>query len=67
MKFTDQEKALILEQYLQWVDQVSDDCEEKEYFHADEIVRKVISLTEDMAESKIAWKEFLNKDLGEDY
>ena len=44
---TIQQKNEILQQYLTWVDQVCDACEDKEYFHPEEIVMKVLSLAEE--------------------
>jgi hypothetical protein len=40
------DKELILKQYLEWVDQVSDDLEDKTYFTPEEIVYKIIDLIE---------------------
>lgn len=48
MKFTDDEKKLILERYLAWVNQVSDDLEDKEYFYPSEIVYNVIRIIEEL-------------------
>lgn len=46
MIFTKEDKELILSQYLAWVDQVSDDVEDKTYFYPEEIVHKVLELVE---------------------
>lgn len=46
MIFTKQDKELILNQYLAWVDQVSDELEDKTYFYPEEIVHKVLELVE---------------------
>lgn len=46
MIFTKEDKELILSQYLDWVDQVSDDLEDKTHFHPEEIVHKVLELAE---------------------
>lgn len=45
--FTNQQKESILKSYLSWVDQVAEDNEDKCYFSAEELVRKVIQLCED--------------------
>jgi hypothetical protein len=47
---TQEQKDEILKLYLQWVDQVCDDCEDKEYFYPEEIVMKVLSLAEEYFE-----------------
>ena len=39
------DKELIKKQYKEWVDEVSDDLEDKTYFTIDEIVEKVTELT----------------------
>lgn len=46
MIFTAKDKELILSQYLDWVDQVSDNVEDKTHFHPEEIVYKVLELVE---------------------
>lgn len=46
MIFTKEDKELILSQYLAWVDQVSDEVEDKTHFHPEEIVAKVLQLVE---------------------
>lgn len=46
MIFTKQDKELILRQYLAWVNQVSDEIENKTHFHPEEIVHKVLELVE---------------------
>lgn len=46
MIFTKEDKELILSQYLAWVDQVSDQLEDKTHFHPQEIVHKVLELVE---------------------
>lgn len=46
MIFTKQDKELILSQYLDWVDQVSDELEDKTQFYPEEIVHKVLELVE---------------------
>ena len=46
MIFTKEDKELILSQYLDWVDQVSEELEDKTHFHPEEIVHKVLELVE---------------------
>ena len=46
MIFTKEDKELILSQYLAWVDHVSDELENKNYFYPEEIVHKVLELVE---------------------
>lgn len=46
MIFTKEDKELILSQYLAWVDQVSDNVEDKTHFYPEEIVHKVLELVE---------------------
>lgn len=46
MIFTKEDKELILSQYLAWVDQVSDELEDKIQFYPEEIVHKVLELVE---------------------
>lgn len=44
--FTKEDKELILSQYLTWVNQVSDELEDKTQFYPEEIVQKVLELVE---------------------
>lgn len=44
--FTKEDKDLILSQYLAWVDEVCEELEDKNYFHPEEIVHKVLELVE---------------------
>lgn len=44
--FTKEDKELILSQYLDWVNQVSDELEDKTHFYPEEIVHKVLELVE---------------------
>lgn len=44
---TPEQKQEILRQYLAWVDEVCDNCEDKERFEPEEIVMKVLSLAEE--------------------
>lgn len=46
MIFTKEDKELILDQYLDWVNQVSDELEDKTHFHPEEIIHKVLELVE---------------------
>lgn len=46
MTFTKEDKELILSQYLTWVNQVSDELEDKANFSPEEIVHKVLELVE---------------------
>lgn len=46
MIFTKEDKELILSQYLDWVNQVSDELEDKTHFYPEEIVHKVLELVE---------------------
>ena len=46
MIFIVEDKELILSQYLDWVDQLSDEIENKTHFHPEEIVPKVLELVE---------------------
>lgn len=60
MIFTKQDKELILNQYLTWVDQVSDELEDKTHFYPEEIVHKVLELVE----KKISMDEKLRERQG---
>ena len=57
MIFTKEDKELILSQYLAWIDQVSDEVEDKTHFHPEEIVAKVLQLVE----NKISMDEKLRE------
>jgi len=46
MIFTKEDKELILSQYLGWVDQTSDDLEDKTHFYPEEIIHKLLELVE---------------------
>ena len=46
MIFTKEDKEIILSQYLTWVEQVSEEVEDKTHFHPKEIVHKVMELVE---------------------
>lgn len=46
MIFTKEDKEIILSQYLDWVDKVSDELEDKTQFYPEEIVHKVLELVE---------------------
>ena len=47
MKITAEDKKLIYERYMEWCNIVTDDLEGKTWFTAEELVFKVLSLTED--------------------
>lgn len=47
MKITAEDKKLIYERYMEWCNIVADDLEDKTWFTAEELVGKVLSLTED--------------------
>lgn len=57
MIFTKEDKELILSQYLAWVNQVSDEMEDKTHFYPEEIVHKVLELVE----KKISMEEKLRE------
>lgn len=57
MIFTKEDKELILIQYLAWVDQVSDEVEDKTHFRPEEIFHKVLELVE----NKISMDEKLRE------
>ena len=44
--FTKEDKEIILSQYLAWVNQVSEELEDKTHFYPEEIVHKVLELVE---------------------
>lgn len=46
MIFTKEDKELILNQYLAWVDEVCEELGDKNYFYPEEIVHKVLELVE---------------------
>ena len=46
MKFTKQYRVEIYNEYMSWVDQVSEDLEDKTYFYPEEIVNKVLDIVE---------------------
>lgn len=46
MIFTKEDKELILSEYFGWVDQVTDELEDKTHFHPEEIIHKVLELVE---------------------
>lgn len=63
MIFTKEDKELILSQYLAWVDQMSDNVEDKTHFHPEEIVHKVLELVEkkismdDKLKERQSWRD----------
>lgn len=58
MIFRPEDKELILSQYLDWVNQVSDELEDKTHFYPEEIVHKVLELVE---KKKISMDEKLKE------
>lgn len=60
MIFTKEDKELILNQYLAWVDEVCEELGDKNYFYPEEIVHKVLELVE----SKISIDEKLRERQG---
>ena len=46
MIFTKEDKEIILSQYLDWVDQLSEELEDKTHLHPEEIVHKVLELVD---------------------
>lgn len=48
MKLTERERQRVHLLYLAWIDEVSDDLEDKTYFSIDEIVNKVIDIVENI-------------------
>lgn len=44
---TDEQKQIIFEKYLQWVDDVSEALPDKSVFSVEEIVMKVVSIVEE--------------------
>jgi hypothetical protein len=53
MKITAEDKKLIYERYMDWCNIVADDLEDKTWFTAEELVGKVLSLTEELLVEKI--------------
>ncbi len=52
MKFTDEEKKEIFKSYMQWVDDICEECDWKTSFDPEEIVYKVLSLIEEKLNGK---------------
>lgn len=48
MKFTLEQKDQVFKKYMLWVASVSEDLEDKSYFHPEEIVMKVLEIVEQM-------------------
>lgn len=46
MTFTKEQRKLILKKYLDYVNEISDDLEEKSYFSAEELVMMVLNIVE---------------------
>lgn len=63
---TKEDKELIFKQYMDWVDEVTEDLDDKCYFSPEEIVYKVMELVEKHIEEMKQWHDFLKKDLGDD-
>lgn len=67
MIFTKEDKELILDQYLDWVDQVTDELEDKTHFHPEEIVHKVLELVEkkisvdDKLRERQSWRDSVER------
>lgn len=63
MIFTKEDKELILSEYLDWVNQVSDEIEDKTHFYPEEIVHKVLELVEkkisrdDKLKERQSWRD----------
>ena len=63
MIFTKEDKEIILSQYLAWVEQVSDELEDKTHFYPEEIVHKVLELIEkkismdDKLKERQSWRD----------
>lgn len=66
MTITDQQKKAIYAAYVEWSNQVFDDLEDKGSITADELVYKVLEITERHLEEINQWRAFLEKDLGAD-
>ena len=52
MKFTQEQRKQIFFEYMAWVEDVSDDLENKCYFSPDEIVREVLNIVEKTLEDE---------------
>ena len=67
MTFTKEDKELILSQYLAWVEQVSDELEDKTHFYPEEIVHKVLELVEnkismdDKLRERQSWRDSVER------
>ena len=66
MTITDQQKKAIYAAYVEWSNQVFDDLEDKSVITADELVYKVLEITERHLEEINQWRAFLENDLGAD-
>lgn len=53
MKITGEDKKLIYTRYMEWCNIVADDFEDKTWFTAEELVFKVLSLTEEICEGNV--------------
>jgi hypothetical protein len=52
MTISEEDKKLIYTHYMEWVNQVADDLEDKTWFTAEELVGKVLELTEQVCQPK---------------
>lgn len=52
MKLTDAQTEQVYTSYMEWCNQVADDIEEKDWFTAQELVAKVISLVEEVTDEQ---------------
>lgn len=52
MKLTLEQRDQVFKEYMLWVASVSEDLEDKSYFHPEEIVMKVLEIVEEMEELK---------------
>lgn len=55
MTFTDEQKQYIYTAYMSWCNEVADDLEDKACFTAEELVYKVLSITEKVLE-RDSWR-----------
>jgi hypothetical protein len=51
------DKELVKEKYLKWVDQVSEDLEDKTHFTVDEIVSKVTDLVLEQVNDNVSYND----------
>lgn len=65
MKITDEDKKAIYTAYISWCNQVADDLEDKTWFTAEELVGKVLSLTEELVVKEILAENDKLKEINE--